>query len=144
MGEGHYCKDVSMAVKMELARVLIRETNDTHVVELREVEGDRVFPILIGLHEAAAIERRIMGQVPPRPQTHDLLASIIAQLGASLERIVINDLRDHTFFAKIMLRRGTQQIEVDSRPSDAIALGAAMDVPIYVEPHVLDEVCRPD
>ena len=135
-----------MSVKMELARVLIRETDDTHVVELREadVEEDqaRVFPIVIGLMEAAAIERRIMGQTPPRPQTHELLDSVITELGYKLERIEITDLRDHTFFAKLFLRNGSDMREIDSRPSDAIALGAASDAPIYVAEHVLDEVSR--
>lgn len=135
-----------MSVKMELARVLIRETDDTHVVELREadVEEDqaRVFPIVIGLMEAAAIERRIMGQTPPRPQTHELLDAVITELGYKLERIEITDLRDHTFFAKLFLRNGADMREIDSRPSDAIALGAASDAPIYVAEHVLDEVSR--
>ena len=133
-----------MAVKMELARILIRETQDMHVVELREEGGERVFPIVIGLHEAAAIERRLMGQQPPRPQTHELLANVIHTLGASVEHVLINDLREHTFFACLMLRKDGEQVEVDSRPSDAIALGVATDVPIYVEEHVLEEVCRPD
>ncbi len=132
-----------MDVRMELARILIRETDDTHVVELREADGDRVFPIVIGLHEAAAIERRLMGQRPPRPQTHELLASIIEHLGCSIDRVLINDLRDHTFFARLILRRGnSEEVDIDSRPSDAIALGVANDVPIYVAEHVLDEVCQ--
>jgi bifunctional DNase/RNase len=133
-----------MAVRMELARILIRETNDTHVVELREVDGERVFPIVIGLHEAAAIERRLMGQQPPRPQTHELIDSIIQTLGANIEKVVVNDLKDHTFYARLILKRGTQTFDIDTRPSDAIALGVASDVPIYVEEHVLDEVCRPE
>lgn len=133
-----------MAVRMELARILIRETDDTHVVELREVDGERVFPIVIGLHEAAAIERRLMGQDPPRPQTHELLASVIEQLDGKIERVVISDLRDHTFFARLMIRQNGQVVDIDSRPSDAIALGVATDVPIFVEEHVLDEVCRPE
>ncbi|MEE9211115.1 MAG: bifunctional nuclease family protein [Phycisphaeraceae bacterium] len=132
-----------MDVRMELARILIRETDDTHVVELREADGERVFPIVIGLHEAAAIERRLMGQRPPRPQTHELLASIIEHLGCSIDRVLINDLRDHTFFARLILRRGnSEEVDIDSRPSDAIALGVANDVPIYVAEHVLDEVCQ--
>ena len=133
-----------MLVRMELARILIRETDDTHVVELREVEGERIFPIVIGLHEAAAIERRLMGQKPPRPQTHELLASVIEHLGCSIDRVIINDLRDHTFFARLILKRGSEEVDIDSRPSDAIALGVASDVPIYVAEHVLDEVCRPE
>jgi bifunctional DNase/RNase len=130
-----------MAVQMELSRILIRETDDTHVVELREVGGDRVFPIVIGLHEAAAIERRLMGQRPPRPQTHELLANVIGELGGKIERVLISDLKEHTFFARLLLRRGADLLEIDSRPSDAIALGVGMEVPIYVEEHVLDEVC---
>jgi len=133
-----------MAVRMELARILIRETNDTHVVELREVDGERIFPIVIGLSEAAAIERRLMGQAPPRPQTHELLASVVEALGASIERVVINDLKNQTFFARLILRQGDRRVDIDSRPSDAIALGVATDVPIFVEEHVLEEVCRPE
>lgn len=131
-----------MPVRMEIARVLIRETDDTHVVELREVGGERTFPIVIGFHEAAAIERRLMGQRPPRPQTHELLASVIEEMGGQIERVVVNDLRDHTFFARLCVRQGQQIRDIDARPSDAIALGVATDVPIFVEQHVLDEVCQ--
>lgn len=131
-----------MAVRMELSRILIRENVDAHVVELREVDGERVFPIVIGLNEAAAINRRLMGEVPPRPQTHELLASIIVELGWRIDRILISDLRDHTFFARLILARNGETKDIDSRPSDAIALGIASDVPIYVEDHVLEEVCR--
>jgi len=130
-------------VRMELSRILIRETDDTHIVELREAGtddgGPRVFPIVIGLHEAAAIERRLMGQKPPRPQTH----SVIQHLDAHIERVVINDLQNHTFFARLILMRGGEEVEIDSRPSDAIALGIASEVPIFVAEHVLDEVCGP-
>lgn len=132
-----------MPVRMELSRILIREGHESHVVELREVDGERVFPIVIGPSEAMAIERRLMGKLPPRPQTHELLASVIEHLGASVERVIINDLKDHTFFARLVLRRGDDEIDIDSRPSDAIALGVATEVPIYVAEHVLEDVCRP-
>jgi len=133
-----------MAVRMELSRILIRETDDTHIVELREVDGERVFPIVIGLNEAAAIERRLMGTVPPRPQTHELLANVVESLGYRLDSVLINDLRDHTFYARLNLTPadGGEDVEIDSRPSDAIALGIATEVPIFVEEHVLNEVCR--
>ncbi|MEM1109712.1 MAG: bifunctional nuclease family protein [Planctomycetota bacterium] len=138
-----------MQIQMELARILISETEDTHYLELREVEPSsgepRKFPILIGFNEAAAIERRLMGQVPPRPQTHELLASVVDELGYRLDRVVISDLADHTFFARLYLRSKTDEAderEVDSRPSDAIALGVAHAVPIFVAEAVLDEVCR--
>ncbi|XAM00296.1 bifunctional nuclease family protein [Phycisphaeraceae bacterium D3-23] len=138
-----------MTIQMELARVLIRETDDTHVVELREAGIDdessaRIFPIVIGITEAAAIERRLMGQHPPRPQTHELLDNVVQALGYELDRIEISDLQNHTFFAKLFLRRGSDMVEIDARPSDAIALGSAHDVPIYVAEHVLDEVCGND
>src|SRR5688500_7552893 len=131
-----------MAVHMELARVLIRETSDTHVVELREVNGERIFPIMIGLHEAMAIERRLMGQPPPRPQTHELLASVVESLGGSVEKVVITERKNHTFYARLYIRQNGKLVDIDSRPSDAIALGVATEVPIYVEEQVLDEVSK--
>ncbi len=134
-----------MAVRMELSRILIRENNDAHIVELREVDGERIFPIVIGLNEAMAIERRLMGQAPPRPYTHELLAQVISVLNAKLNRIVICDLKDQTFFARLVLENEHGKlIDLDSRPSDALALGVAHDVPIFVEEHVLDEVLRAD
>lgn len=127
-----------MQIQMELSRILIAETRDYQLIELKEVDGERRLPIVIGLFEAAAIERRLKGIEIRRPQTHDLLANTITELGGELEKIVINDLRDDTFFARLVIGRNGQQIEVDSRPSDAIALGIANDVPIFVEEHVLD------
>ena len=131
-----------MAVKVELSRILIRETEDSHIVELQEIDGQRSFPIVIGMHEAAAIQRRLMNHEPPRPQTHELMAHLIEALGAKVEKVVISDLREHTFFARIHLRRNGDLIDVDSRPSDAIALGVALDVPFFVEERVFDEISR--
>jgi bifunctional DNase/RNase len=108
---------------------------------LKEVDGERTFPIVIGSSEAYAIDRRLKGIPTPRPLTHDLLASVIEQLGGEIEQIEINDLESHTFFARIHIRQDGNDIEIDSRPSDAIALGIATSVPIYVAEHVLDEVC---
>ncbi|MCA3005401.1 MAG: bifunctional nuclease family protein [bacterium] len=147
-----------MAVRMELSRILIRELNDYQLIELREVapiedgesgedkpkaysqvEGGRSFPIVIGLPEAHAIERRLKGIQIKRPQTHDLLASVISALGGKLESICINDLSEHTFYALLNVRdRDGKLLQIDSRPSDAIALGIAGNVPILVEEHVLD------
>jgi hypothetical protein len=125
---------------MELSRIIISETNEEQVIVLKEVEGDRAFPIVIGIWEAVAIDRNIKGKKTPRPMTHDLLENVIKGLDANLERIVVTDLRDRTFFAKLILRRNGKAIEVDTRPSDAIALAVQMRVPIYVEETVLDEV----
>ena len=126
-----------MAVRMELSRIFIREMMDMQIIELSEVDGDRTFPIVIGLPEAFAIERRLKGIEIPRPQTHDLLASVVSHLGGRLKEIVISDLLDGTFYAKLIIEQDGQEIEVDSRPSDAIALGVAEDVPIYVAEDVL-------
>ena len=128
-----------MAVRMELSRIFIREMMDMQIIELTEVDGDRTFPIVIGLPEAFAIERRLKGIEIPRPQTHDLLASVIEHLGATLKEIIINDLVDGTFYAKLIVEQDGQEIEVDARPSDAIALGVAEDVPIYVAEQVLTQ-----
>ncbi|TVQ32900.1 MAG: bifunctional nuclease family protein [Phycisphaeraceae bacterium] len=129
-----------MPVLMELSRILIRELNDYQLIELREVDGDRAFPIVIGLPEAQAIERRLKGIEIKRPQTHELMAGIVESLGATLVSVTINDLSDHTFFATLDVRRmDGEMIHIDSRPSDAIALGIGADVPIFVEEHVLEE-----
>jgi bifunctional DNase/RNase len=127
-----------MRVQMALSRILIAETRDYQLIELKEVDGERRLPIVIGLFEAAAIERRLKGIVIRRPQTHDLLANVIEAMGGRLERIVINELKDDTFFALLQVERDEELIEIDSRPSDAIALGIAHDIPIFVEEDVLD------
>ena len=135
-----------MLVQMELSRILIREIADAQFIELREVGGERTFPIVVGKPEAYAIDRRLKGIDPERPQTHELLATIIETLGGELLRIHIDNLVDGTFYAKLYVQQDGKEHEIDSRPSDAIALGVAMQVPIFVEEHVLDEVDkdRPD
>jgi len=127
-------------VHMELSRIIISETNEEQVIVLREVGGARAFPIVIGIWEAVAIDRNIKGKKTPRPMTHDLLENVIRGLDARLEKVVVTDLRDRTFYAKLILRRNGSVVEVDSRPSDAIALAVQMRAPIYVEESVLDEV----
>lgn len=128
-----------MPVQMELSRIFIREMTDMQIIELSEIDGERTFPIVIGLPEAFAIERRLKGIEIPRPQTHDLLGTIIRELGGILKSIHINDLSSGTFFAKLIVQQGNEELEIDSRPSDAIALGVAEDVPIYVAEHVLQQ-----
>jgi len=130
-----------MSVQMELHKIIISEMQPEQIIMLKEVDGERKFPIVIGNPEAYAIDRRLKGIVSPRPLTHDLLASVIEQLGGTIDRIEINNLQDHTFFARIHIRRNGDTLKIDSRPSDAIALGVATMVPIYVADHVLDEVC---
>lgn len=131
-----------MHVQMELFRIIISEINDQQVVYLREVDGGRMFPILIGIFEATSIDRRVKGEIPPRPLTHDLLKNAIDQLGGEVEDIVINALVDHTYYAVIRVQQDGEMIEVDSRPSDAIALSVHYDppLPIFVDESVLEEV----
>jgi len=132
-----------MLVPVLISRLLIREMADSQFVTLQEADGSRRFPIAIGLTEAFAIERRLQNATPLRPQTHDLLDAVIRELGATLERIEITDLQGGTFFARLVLDRDGERIEIDSRPSDALALGAAYRTPILVEESVLEEASQP-
>jgi bifunctional DNase/RNase len=128
-----------MYVEVELSRIIINETSDQQIIVLKERHGERGFPIVIGIVEIFAIDRRLKGIKAPRPMTHDLLDSVIENLGAKIDKIVINDLRNHTFFAQIHLSSNGRTVEIDSRPSDAIALGAASNTPIYVAEHVFEK-----
>jgi bifunctional DNase/RNase len=132
-----------MLIRCELVRIMISETEDHQVIVLKESQGERLFPIVIGFFEAAAIDRRIKGHVMPRPMTHDLLAGVITSMGGKLKRICVTDLKEHTFYANLVIDRDGDEIHVDARPSDAIALAVSGDTPIYVEEHVLDEVAGP-
>ena len=127
-----------MEKEAELSRIIINETSDQQIIVIKERHGERSFPIVIGIVEIFAIDRRLKGIKPPRPMTHDLLDGIIEGLGAKIEKIVINDLRNHTFYAKIHLSMNGKIVEIDSRPSDAIALGVASSAPIFVADHVFD------
>ena len=102
------------------------------------IDTSAVLAILMNEPEAAAIERRLKNITIHRPQTHDLLSNVIEDMGGRLDRIVISDLRDDTFFALLVVEQDGRWVEIDSRPSDAIALGITNDIPIYVEEHVLD------
>ena len=131
-----------MDVEAELARIIINESSDQQIIVIKERYGERSFPIVIGIVEIFAIDRRLKGIKPSRPMTHDLLDSVIENLGAKIEKIVVNDLRDHIFYAQVHIRSNGQTVRVDSRPSDAIALGAASNVPIYVAEHVFEQTAE--
>ncbi|MET1125132.1 MAG: bifunctional nuclease family protein [Archaeoglobaceae archaeon] len=111
------------------------------VVVLRAEDG-RVLPIYIGIAEAVAIYSALRGEVPPRPMTHDLLVDVISKLNARVERVIIDDLIDNTFYARIILKQNDKEVEVDARPSDSIALAVRTGCPIYIETSVLDEAGR--
>ncbi|MDH4203840.1 MAG: bifunctional nuclease family protein [Phycisphaerae bacterium] len=129
-----------MEIPVELAQVIINEEADQQIIVLRELKGDRGFPIVIGMGEILAIDRRLKGIMLPRPLTHDLLAQVIEQMDGTILKVVVSDLRDHTFFATIHIQRDGDTIEIDSRPSDAIALSTGLNVPLFVEDRVFDKL----
>jgi bifunctional DNase/RNase len=126
-------------IEMELTGVRVELPTNQPIVLLRERGGERYLPIWIGAAEAAAIALSLQGVVTPRPMTHDLLKNILEDLTVEVQRIVVTELRDSTFYATIALQRGSDGFEVSSRPSDAIALAVRMAVPIFAEEGVLDE-----
>ena len=127
-------------VEVELARLLISQLRPDQMIVLKEKAGPRSFPIYIGAAEAWAIDRGLRGEELLRPFTHDLLASVIVSLGGQLERVVVCDLRQDIYYAKLVICRDGRTVEVDARPSDAIALAALVHAPIFVEEHVLEAV----
>lgn len=131
-----------MAVRIELTRVIVSEINDQQAIYLTEKDGDRRFPILIGEFEAQIINRRLLEEPPFRPLTHDLLRLVIEGLDGEPSEVVITEMKDHTYYAVLKIQRGDQELEIDCRPSDAIALSVHYDppLPIYVSEEVLDEV----
>ncbi|MFA5783369.1 MAG: bifunctional nuclease family protein [Phycisphaerae bacterium] len=131
-----------MKIEVELSRIIINEASDQQIIVLKEINGSRGFPIVIGIVEIFAIDRRLKGLQPPRPMTHDLLADVLNSLGAKIEKIVITDLLNHTFYAKLYISLDGKTVEVDSRPSDAIALSVGIGAPIFVAEHVFDKASQ--
>ncbi len=129
-----------MPVQMELKRIIISEVHDQQIIVLRETDGPRGFPIVIGIFEATSIDRRVKNIVPPRPLTHDMIVNAVEQLGGEIQDILINDLQDHTYFARLRIRKDGELIEIDCRPSDAIAVAVTAKVPIWVAEEVLAEI----
>jgi uncharacterized protein len=133
-----------MPVAMELSRIIVSEITDQQYIFLKEVDGERTFPIVIGIFEATSIDRRVKGLPTPRPLTHDLIVSVVEQLGGELQDVIINELKEHTYFARLRVRQSGELIEIDARPSDAIAVAVTCDpvLPIYVNEDVLNDVLR--
>lgn len=134
-------------VEVELVRVVIHQKGDQQFIHLRERKGNRGFPIVIGFNEVEEINRKLCGVQPPRPLTHDLVGRILAGLGHRLHRVVINELREGTFYATLILMprdAGTaatgKEVVVDCRPSDAIALAVQTGAPILVAREVFEAV----
>ena len=108
-----------------------------YVVTLEEIGGQRLIPIWIGVNEGNAIGLKLQGEQLPRPMTHDLISTMLSTLGVKMERVVVTDLKDGTYYATIILAAGTRRFEIDSRPSDAMALAVRTETPIYVDEKVL-------
>ena len=131
-----------MAVETRLTRIIISELTENQVIYLKEVNGDREFPILIGIFEATNIDRRVtVGFEAPRPVTHDLIVSVAESFAAKVDHILISHYENGTYFAKLILKRADGQVtEIDARPSDAIAVAVTFSpsLPIFVEEDVLE------
>lgn len=129
---------VGRLIEMSVESVRVHMLSTQHVVILRELERDRYLPIWIGPWEASAIAMKLQGQAPDRPLTHDLFATVLDLLGATVRQVIIADLADDTFHARVMLEAGGRPIEVDSRPSDALALAVRTGARIFAAEAVLD------
>ena len=128
-------------IEMELIRILMNEKRGEQMVVLKEKKGKRTLPIIIGIPEASAIKLKISGVRPPRPMTHDLLKNMLEQLGATLKKVIIDRLRENTFYAKLVLGNGKgKEVVVDARPSDSIALAVRANCPIFASEELLDQV----
>lgn len=125
-------------IEMELSRVILRDNGDDQYVFLRERQGTRSFPIVIGRAEAREIWSLVTRFEPPRPMTHQLLRDAINALGGTVERVVVNDLEKGTYFARVVLSRNGETVELDARPSDALALATRVHAPIFASEHVVD------
>jgi bifunctional DNase/RNase len=127
-----------MEVEMRIRGLMLDPTTNMPIIVLKEVDSDSVLPIWVGVFEANAIALEIEKVSPPRPMTHDLLKNALVGLGATVERVVVTELRNDTFYAAIWARRNGEPIMIDSRPSDAIALAMRTDCPIFVNEEVLN------
>jgi len=126
-------------IELELVGVRVELPHNQPIVLLKEQQGERYLPIWIGAVEATAIAFALQGVEPPRPLTHDLMRDLLSGLHVAVDRIVVTELRDGTFYAEIHLSSGEEPIVVSSRPSDAIALAVRVRVPIFADESVLTE-----
>src|SRR3989338_7997899 len=130
-------------VELELSKLIIDEDKKEQIVVLKEKNGSRLMPIVIGMNEAAAIKMQLSGFKPPRPLTHDLIPAILNDLGVRLEKVVIDNLVEWTFHAKLYLNNNGKLAKIiDARPSDSIALAVRTQSPIFVEDKVLEKLAQ--
>jgi hypothetical protein len=126
-------------IEMELSKIVIDEKRHDQLIALKEKGGTRVLPIIIGLSEASAIKLKISGYNPPRPMTHDLIYTILNDLQATIDKVIIDKLEESTFHAKIVIKTSTGELKsIDARPSDSIALAVRSHAPIFVEDEIIN------
>jgi uncharacterized protein len=128
-----------MLIEMSIKGLMVDPISNMPIVILRDADNQRVLPIWVGPVEANAIALQIENVAPPRPMTHDLLKNVLTELGATLKRVVVADLRENTFYAYLELDRAGETILVDARPSDAIALSLRTKTPVFVHTRVLEQ-----
>lgn len=126
-----------MEVEMKIRGLMMDPVTNMPIVILKDVDGSAILPIWVGIYEANAIALEIEKVTTPRPMTHDLIKTLLMGLSAGIRKVVVNELRDDTFYAMIWLEKDGELITVDSRPSDALALALRLDCPIYVDESVL-------
>ncbi|MCG2711116.1 MAG: bifunctional nuclease family protein [Candidatus Omnitrophica bacterium] len=128
-------------VSVSLYKIIMHENKHDQTIILKEKEGQRQIPIIIGVAEAAAIKMKVSNIRPPRPLTHDLLKNVIDQIGACLQSVIINRLEGNTFYAQLRILTAQKKvISIDARPSDSIALALRMEAPIFVEEEVFKKL----
>jgi len=132
-------KEAVMLIEMKVAGITVDPFSNTPIVILKENDGNKALPIWIGVLEASAIAAELGNVKPPRPMTHDLLKNILSNLNVTVEKIEVNDLKDNTFYATIYLVAGDENLAIDARPSDAMALALRTESPIYVSEEVIKE-----
>ena len=128
-----------MEIEMKIKGLVVDPISKMPIVVLEDPGSERMLPIWIGVFEANAIALKIENIVTPRPMTHDLMKNVFDETGLKVERVVVNDVRDNTFYALIHCRHNGQSLTIDSRPSDAIALSLRLDAPIFVEESVVQK-----
>jgi bifunctional DNase/RNase len=126
-----------MEVEMKIRGLMMDPVTNMPIVVLKDIRGQAILPIWVGVHEANAIALEIEKVQTPRPMTHDLLKNVFLGLEVRVQKVVVNDLKEDTFYALIWVERDGQTLTIDSRPSDALALALRMDCPIFVEDSVL-------
>ena len=126
-----------MEVEMKIRGLMMDPVTNMPIVILKDIDGSQILPIWVGIYEANAIALEIEKVATPRPMTHDLIKTLLIGLNTGVQKVVVNELRDDTFYALIWLEKDGELISVDSRPSDALALALRLDCPIYVEEQVL-------